>query len=314
MRRLGKRFLSALKDGCLAELTATVKSDATLCLELRGDYVNVYYRGGNLMALRDSGQSAGEYFVSFDTNYFAPREAIALPDCTIRNRDDLTHWLALWPELKRAMDRWLSRTRTNAEKEFQQLALRDNNFGSVARSTDYYICDLEFQSEYGRFDMIAVHWPSESAIRKKARDRRLVFVEVKYGDSALQNLHAHVGHVNHFAEDPHRLTPFKEDMVNVFNQKWELELVDCRKKLQSFSAERPILLLLFANHDPQKSALSELLRSLPDSPHVDVRIATASFLGYGLYEQCVHPVRTVLERFGDYVLSPRLTAKYVHEV
>ena len=79
MRSLGDSFLSALKDGCLAELTATVRSDATLCLELRGDYINVYYRGGNLMELRKSGQSAGEYAVSFDTNYFRRRRRDRAP-------------------------------------------------------------------------------------------------------------------------------------------------------------------------------------------------------------------------------------------
>ena len=309
MRSLGDSFLSALTDGCLAELTATVRSDATLCLELRGDRINVYYRGGNLMELRQNGPSPDEYIASFDTNYFAAGEQIALPDRTIRNRVDLTGWLALWPGLKRAIDLWLSRTRTNAEKEFQQLAVRENNCGSVARSTDYYVCDLEFQSQHGRFDMIAVHWPSEPAVRKQARDRRLVFVEVKYGDSALDNLHAHVRDVNDFAADPLRLARFKQDMVRVFNQKRELGLVDCGKNLQTFSGERPILLLMFVNHDPQKSALSRLLRSLPATSHVDVWIATASFLGFGLYEHCIHPVQSVLERLGDYVLASPRTAR-----
>ena len=309
MRSLGDNFLSALKDGCLAELTATVRSDATLCLELRGDRVNVYYRGGNLMELRQGGQSAGEYFVSFDTNYFAAGEAIKLPGCTIRNLSDLDRWRAAWPGLKRAIDGWLSSTQTNVEREFQQLVVRDNNFGAIARDTDYYVCDIEFQSEHGRFDMIAVHWPSESAVRKQAHDRPLVFVEVKYGDSALTNLHAHLRDVNDFAADPHRLARFKQDMVRVFNQKRELGLVDCGKDLQTFSGERPLLLLIFANHDPQKSVLSRLLRTLPASPHVDVHIATASFLGYGLYEQCVHSVPTVLERFSDYVLAPRRTTR-----
>ena len=205
MRTLDESFLSALKDGCLADLTATVRSDATLCLELRGDRVNVYYRGGSLMELRQGRQPEGEYSVSFDTNYFAAGEEIELPNRTIRNRDDLARWLASWPGIKRAMDGWLWQNRANAEKEFQQLVARDNNFGSVARDTDYYVCDLEYQSGQGRFDMIAVHWPSESAVRKHARDRRLVFVEVKYGDSALANLHAHVRDVNDFAADPHRL-------------------------------------------------------------------------------------------------------------
>ena len=129
MRRLGDTFLAALTDGCLADLTATVRSDATLCLELRGSYINVYYRGGNLMALRERSQSTDEFSASFDTKYFAGGDEIALPDRTIRNRYDLACWLESWPVLKRAMDRWLSRTRSNAEKEFQQLAARDNNFG-----------------------------------------------------------------------------------------------------------------------------------------------------------------------------------------
>ena len=304
MRILDESFLSDLKDGYLADLTATVRSGATLCLELRGDRVNVYYRGGSLMELRRGRQPEGEHSVSFDTNYFAAGEEIELPDRAIRNRDDLARWLTSWPGLKRAMDSWPSQTRDNAEKEFQQLAARENNFGSVARDTDYYVCDIEYQSGQGRFDMIAVHWPSESAVRKHTSDRRLVFVEVKYGDSALNHLHAHVRDVNDFAADPHRLENFKQDMVGVFNQKWELGLINCGKKLQSFSGERPLMLLVFANHDPQKSTLSRLLHSLPASPHVGVSIATASFLGYGLYEHCIHPVQTVLKRFGDYVLAP----------
>ena len=308
MRSLGDTFIAALKDGLLAELTATVRSDATLCLELRGDRVNVYYRGGNLMELRQSGQSPNEYSVFFDPKYFAVGEEISLPDCTVRSRADLARWLAEWPGLKRAMDRWMTRTRSNVEREFQQLAVRDNNFGPIAKDTDYFICDIEYQSEHGRFDMVAVHWPSESAVRKQARERRLVVAEVKYGDSALANLHTHIHDIGQFAADPRRLEDFKRDMVRVFNQKRELRLVNCSKDLESFSGETPLLLLVLANHDPQKSALSGLLRSLPASPNVEIRIATASFLGYGLYEQCVHPVETVLDRFADYVLaSPRAT-------
>ena len=305
MRSLDDRFLSVLKDGCLSDLTAAVRSDATLCLELRGGSINVYYRGGNLMELRQSRRSAGEYRVSFDRNYFAGGEEVALPDGAIRGRAGLAGWLAAWPGLKRSIDRWLSRTRANAEKECQQLAARDNNFGTVARDTDYYVCDIEFQSAQGRFDMVAVHWPSVPAVRTKAHDRRLAFAEVKYGDSALGNLHSHIHDINDFAADARRLADFKADMVRVFNQKRELGLIDCGRKLAGFSGERPILLLMLANHDPQKSALSKLLRSLPASPHVDVRIATASFLGYGLYDQGIHSVQTALERFGDRVFATR---------
>ena len=47
MRKLNDIFLNDLKEGGrLFPLTDAVKSDPSLCLELRGDYVNVYYRGG----------------------------------------------------------------------------------------------------------------------------------------------------------------------------------------------------------------------------------------------------------------------------
>ena len=115
MRTLDEIFLSDLKDGYLADLTATVRPDATLCLELRGDRVNVYYRGGSLMELRQGRQPEGEYSVSFNTKYFATGEETELPDRTIRHRDDLARWLASWPGLKRAMGGRLSQTHPNVE-------------------------------------------------------------------------------------------------------------------------------------------------------------------------------------------------------
>lgn len=305
MRSLNNDFLSALREGCLAQLTEMVRSDTTLCLELRGDYVNVYYRGGNLLEVRQRRHSPAEYSVQFDTNYFAAGAEVRLPHRTVRQTGDLVPWLAVCSNLKQAIDRWLSSVKANSEREIQQLAVRENNFSAVARDTDYYVCDIEYQSEHGRFDMIAVHWPCIPAVRQRAGDRRLVFVEVKYGDGALDNLHGHVHHVNRFAGDTRRLSEFKQDMVRVFNQKLELQLIDCGKKLRDFADQRPILLLALANHDPQKPALSKLLDTLPSSPNIEVRIATASFLGYGLYDQGMYSVQTALSRFSGLVRDPQ---------
>ena len=171
MRTLNDRFLDDLKKGVLAPLTDTVKSDTSLCLELRGDYINVYYRGGNLMKVE---QSAEGYSVSFDPNYFKvgskkgffrTEKLPHLPKGEILDKEDIAKWLDASPKLKQAIDRYISKIKKD-EREFQQRILRDNNFGSIARSTDYYICDIEYRSEYGQFDMVAVHWPSEPGVRK----------------------------------------------------------------------------------------------------------------------------------------------------
>lgn len=123
------------------------------------------------------------------------------------------------------------------EREFQQIFVRDNNCGSIARSTDYYICDSEYnigaEKNPGKpCDMIAVHWPSEQAERKRPDDRRLVIPEVKHGDRALvgkAGLHAHIKGVNSYLSTPGDVKRLKEDMVAVFNQKRKLKLIKCQK-------------------------------------------------------------------------------------
>ncbi len=56
-------------------------------------------------------------------------------------------------------------------------------------------------------------------------------------------------------------------------------------------------MLVLANHDPDKSRLRELLRTLPPSPHADLRIATACMFGYGLFDPAVLTVDEALVRF-----------------
>ena len=181
-----------------------------------------------------------------------------------------------------------------------------NNFGRIARSTDYYVCDIEYRHEKKQFDLVAVYWPSEPKERKEAKDRQLVFIEMKYGDNALEGssgVYSHIKDVNQFLLQREDVKAFKKDMVDVFNQKRFLGLVDCGKDLESFSDERPVLLLVLADHDPGSSKLREILDALPDSPHAELRIATASFMGYGLYQQGIHTIDETRKHFEDYIHS-----------
>ena len=301
MRKLDDVLLKALcKGGKLHPLLDAVKSDPTLCLELRGRSINIYYRGGNLVKIEQ--RSNDECILSSDENYFADENRIDLPD-----RTDINAWIEVVPKLKKAMDRYFGEHKKD-EREFQQLLLRENNYGRIARSTDYYICDIEYQSENGRFDLVAVHWPSKSSARRKAEDRRLVFVEMKYGDNALDEtagIKSHIKKVNKFLSDPDKLRNFKKDMVAVFNQKRDLGLLpECPKNLVSFSDEKPLLLLVLANHDPDSKRLSRALDALPDSPHAELRVATACFMGYGLYDQGIHTIDEARKRFSDYIYRP----------
>ena len=280
MRHLKSNFLTALKEGELSPLLKLVKSDSSLCLELRGPYINVYYRGGNLMKVEH--RSSGARF-DFDKKYGTkPPEPIAGVDA----------WLAAVPHLKHAMDQH-EVGKSRSEREAQQLLLRENNIGRVASSTDYYICDIEYNvgNRQGQFDMVGVRWLGQG------NEERLVFVEVKYGGDAVKGasgIASHIKDINCFLSDPKRVQSFKEDMVQVFNQKLDLGLIHCDKKLESFSDERPLILLVLINQDPDASTLRSVLHELPEKPeNAEVRVANGSFMGYGLWEPRSYSIEEV---------------------
>ena len=297
-RGLSLEFLAALKEGLLFPLRERVNADRTLCLELRCDSINVYYRGGSLVRVS---RAPGGYAAFFETKYFEGAGApFALPD-RLREPADVATWLSAIPLLKQSMDLFLGR-HPKDEREIQQMILRDNNIGAIARSTDYFVCDIEYANLHGRFDLVAVRWPSTPPERKTQDHRRLVLAEVKHGDGALTGdagLHQHILDVNSFLADQSKVTALKEEMMRVFNQKRALDLVDCEKDLQSFSDEAPLLLLILVNHDPGKSRLRELLGSPPPSPHAELRIATGCLLGYGLYDPAILTIGDTLARFTD---------------
>jgi len=69
MRALSEHFMDDLikPDGLLYPILKRVKIDHTLMLAIRENYVNIYYRGGNI--LRVTEQSKGSYQTFFDVKY-----------------------------------------------------------------------------------------------------------------------------------------------------------------------------------------------------------------------------------------------------
>lgn len=301
MRGLSQEFTDDLNTGILSALHKRVLADRCICLEIREQYINIYYRGGNLLRIS---ASADGYTAFFDTKY-AKDDAGALsqglPPVDIRTGTDAEAWIAVMPTLKQVMVLYQGK-HPKEEREAQQLILRDNNFGGVSRKTDYYICDIEYANPQGRFDLVAAHWPSSSTIRKKQEGRRLVLVEAKYGDGAIADpagIHSHISDINTFLADGTNLQSLKEEMVGLFNQKRALGLLDCGKDLVAFSDEPPMLLLLLVNHDPDSTKLRTALESLPPSPHADLYLATGCFMGYGLFDQAIVPLDEAITKFGN---------------
>lgn len=307
-RRLSLPFMKDLQgDGLLNPLLEHVKKDPTLCLEIRQDYINIYYRGGNIIRIEEK----EDYIPWFDSNYCICGETQlvdALPK-KMCGKDDVRSWISAIPNLKQAMDYWFG-ANPKEEREFQQLVLRENNGPIIGRSTDYFIIDIEYDNHCGaRFDLIAVEWESDRTVRKiqKQYSPKLTFIEMKYGDGALSGKSGILNHVKDFKEylNGHGLESIHDEMVNLFKQKRELGLIpalaDNKNAIERFSKEVDFVFLL-ANHDPASNKLRLILKEIikehqSDNLGVNLKFYSSNFMGYGLFKQNVYSLAEVMDKF-----------------
>ena len=55
-RYLSNKFINALHHGLLEPLLRCVHTDDVLDLQIRENYINIYYRGGNLIQINETQQ------------------------------------------------------------------------------------------------------------------------------------------------------------------------------------------------------------------------------------------------------------------
>lgn len=276
--KISNEFFKELKTGQLKKLLDFVLEDDTLCLELRGKTVNIYYRGGSLFKIDD------KYNITFDLGYDKDKKLNPNPD--------VEEAVKSIPFYKQAMDRWFYEN-PKYEREFQQIILRENNnSGNISRATDYYITDIEYQDSENssRFDMVAFKWPSNGAARKNTNALSLALIEVKYGDNAVggsAGIKKHLDDLKSFIDDKEKLNEFKADMEHVFKQKCNLGLMDGLQEHQfevSLSDDEPEVIFIFANHDPESKKINNILSDINISDYpFKILAAQSSFMGYGLY-------------------------------
>jgi hypothetical protein len=290
-----KMFKDFKEGGVLHDLLERVCKDDTLDLEFRGECAaNIYYRGGSLFEIWQSGTS---YTLQIHANYLAAYET---PDGRkLDCRPSILAATADIPYYKEAMDFHLAKPgNRNYEREFQQLVVRENNrHGAISHASDYYIVDIEYayndnvldKKTQARFDMIAVKWLSKSNERQNPSAPTLAIIEMKYGDGALGGNAGLKKHLEDFGTlvKNGELDDFCADYSNVFNQKCALGLIPGKEGARIKITQQDIeLIFLIANHDPDKTGLAKIVAEIADVtmeyPY-PIRFACASMMGYCLY-------------------------------
>lgn len=299
MRELSKNFLNDLRspNGLLRPIFERVRQDHTLMFAIRDSYINIYYRGGNLIRVQE--QSTGSYRPFFDEQYNKVQKKLPALPLNINNQDDAKSWVAALPHLKEIMDLYFS-SNTKPEREFQQLVTRENNFSTISNESEYFVSDIEFaDSGLGaRFDMLAIRWLASQ--RKNGSNCRPALIEMKYGDGALggsAGLVKHLQDIETLISDKNRYSILLSTMEAQFNQLDELKLLNFNRsskgtKVKMDVNDKPEVIIILANHNPRSSKLSAILNEptieqYDQSPNFDLRFYVASFAGYGLHADCM---------------------------
>lgn len=306
MRHLSNEFMAELKKNSLNPLLKYVKNDNTLDLEIRENYINIYYRGGNLLKVS---QKKSRYEFDFDEKYLNKNLPAHLSH-VIPHFKKHADWDNYIPLAKQAMDFYFTNNKKE-EREFQQLVVRENNNSSIANGTDYFIIDIEYDNQdNARFDLVAVEWPSDASFRKLSKNfkPKLVVFEMKYGDGAMKGkagINKHISDFNSFKANSIKYCDFKNEMLGILKQKRELGLIPClsetgnNNQVKEFSDDIEMIFLL-ANHDPASKILNDELSALSDP---DLKFITSSFMGYGLYLESVFNLSSFLNRYNRQIYS-----------
>ena len=314
-RYLNKSFIYDLKEGILKSFLDYIHNDNTLDLEIRENYINIYYRGGSLLKLTQKNNS---YISSFNFEYISDDNKLLMDDLstlpkTIQSSYDSNNWLYSFPLLKKIMDNYFTKI-DKSEREFQQLIARENNYSQISNDTDYFILDIEYTNSRfikARFDLVAIRWDSESNFRKKPDNCKLALIEMKYSDFALEgtaSIQKHINDIEEFIENTEIFNNFKAEMLEIFKQKRELGLIKFGQNgnsypIESLSNDKPEFILLIANHKPTRSKLQSILKEIQPMKNAELKFARANFMGYGLYKDCIYDFKSFLELFSKTIYS-----------
>ena len=300
MRKLSVKFMGDLvnSDGVLHPILTRVKKDHTLMLAIRENFINIYYRGGNILNIKENNK--GFYQASFDDQYNKSGLLIPNSPTEINHQNDSRSWIDSFPNRKNIIDEYFS-INGKAEREFQQLIARENNNSTISNESEYFVSDIEVTEPYARFDIIAIRWLA--AQRKNGSNCKPVLIEMKYGDSALTGsagLLKHLKDMEKLVSNKDSYTTLLETMESQFNQLDELGLLKFNKgtsnaKVKLNAGEKPEVIFILANHNPRSPKLKTNLSNpeidkYAQSQLFDLKFYAASFAGYGLHAKCMLPL------------------------
>lgn len=256
----GKDFLyrQLLSDnGIYHNILEYVKSDNELDLQIRENYINIYYKGGNILKLKPKSYDIDKMYFQYDANVTS--KEIKSDETKLKllegKRNVLLKLLPQNPQeyfikAKKVMDRWdcvmSERKQHNEKKEQQEIAIANRQNSdyivldleyAVSRNSQFKYCNDDKDKKIPRFDIIAIH------------NGQLVIIELKKGLGSIGGDSGIGPHKKCFDATIGRDKQgfFVREMKTLLKQKKELEII--ADDICISSDAKPKFVYAFADED-----------------------------------------------------------------
>jgi hypothetical protein len=259
-----QKFLDSLKTGNLSKMLAVINADKDLDIQIRNDYLNIYYQGGNIAKVNS------ENSIEFDEFYFYPETKTKTKkeieeDETIVNglksqRNNLVtkfkggDFYGYFSEAKTVMNKWLEKN-PKPERQLQHQLTVENQYNS----SDYTIIDLEYEvstlsgfvcsfipkgkdkPKKPKFDIIAIN-----------KQGQLCVIELKKGIGALSGTSGLKEHWDCFQQSIMRnYQSFMDEMNLILKQKKEFGLLNYELEIKH---PEPVFMFAYSYDDKDSIA------------------------------------------------------------
>lgn len=221
MRSLNPKYMSDLKSGLLSKITKTVLNDRDLIMELRDNYINIYFKGQNLVAIT---YTEDGYTCTSHEKFSGPASESTT---RIASEDDVKSLLSEFPSRKDAISH---NSKGAKEIEVEQLIIRANNY-EKRLNTDYFILDRQLvepgNRDGGRPDLTGFNWPTKN--RRSGQEVAFSLFEVKYSlNPDINDLHQQIQGYYDWLKN--NMECHVKQHQSILKQKHELGLFSCQEK------------------------------------------------------------------------------------
>lgn len=251
MRGINERFINDLKNGCLSFFLDEVKNKSSeLCIEIRKGYINIYYKGGNLLRIT---QKKSGYAFYFDARYCLRKKGeINRENYEILKNlpsDDADAYIKNFETMKKEMEGWFEEY-PKKEREFQHRLLVNNP----------QVVDIEYAT------------PRSEVTGKKLNMRldmlmtdadRLIIVENKFGIGAITGdagVGKHYRDICDLLNTPDVYDELVCSVENIARAKYELGLIET--PIKCIDKTKTEILFLLADFNENSETLKNELKTM----------------------------------------------------